>query len=455
MRSKILFSCIVLLVLALGTAVSAFSLTSMIPLPDKVLPGPLKSRSSDDDSGSENKGSGIISKIVGKAKNTTEKVVSAVIPDVNGTTFNTFKALLTTVDSCIGSRTQGWQDEELGNFTVGPDSPYCNSACDRNFFCCAPQKPEELTVNFFYSGKMGQSHELRLNEAESQRLIKQNPKLVWVVHGLGNDITTADPIFNQTRDAFLKRGYSVVLVDWHKGNRLYNQAMANVRIVGALLGQMMLRLGVDDNSMCVGFSLGAHVCGEAGTWVKKHGHKIPKCIGVDPAGPGYDGCTSSIRLDKRDCDLVVAIHTSQFKGLTSILTEEGLGTKEKTGHCDFWANKGKEQPTCDNTTIASFTGLLATGQFGKLGSDISYSLACSHSRGMIYFKSEVNRDCQFKGRVADCGGGAACTRAEDVETEDDFGNELLTQMPLPPDDLCTNRYDADFTFETTAEAPFC
>ena len=397
----------------------------------------------------------ILSTIVDTAKNTTGKVVDAVTPDVNGTTFNTVKALITTVDSCIGSKEQGWDDPELGNFNVGPDSPYCNSACGRNFFCCAPQKPEELTVNFFFSGKRKESYELRLNDETSKKLIKQNQKLVWIVHGLGNDITTADEIFNKTRDAFLDRGYSVVLVDWHKGNRLYNQAMANVRIVGARTGQMMVRFGVAKNSMCVGFSLGSHVCGEAGSWVKKQNQKIPKCIGIDPAGPGYDGCTSSIRLDKKDCGLVVSIHTSQYKGLISIPTEEGLGTKEKTGHCDFWANKGKEQPTCDNTTITSFAGLLATGQLKQVGSDLSYSLACSHSRGMQYFHSQVSRKCNFIGTRAECGGGHACTRADMDEEDEENGGNILREMPLPPDDKCASGYDVDYTFDTTGKEPFC
>lgn len=401
------------------------------------------------DSKNENKpkksDGGVLDKIVGKAKNVTKKVVSAVTPDVNGTTYNTFKALFTTVDSCIGSTEKGWEDPELGNFTVGPDSDYCNSACSRNFFCCAPQKPEDLTVNFFFSGKRNQSYELRLNDEKSQRLIKQNQKLVWVIHGLMDDITTSDIVFNNTRDAFLDRGYSVVLVDWHKGNRLYNQAMANVRIVGALTGQLMVRLGVARNSMCVGFSLGSHVCGEAGSWVKRHGQKIPKCIGIDPAGPGYDGCSNSIRLDKKDCALVVAIHTSQFRGLLSIPEEEGLGTKQKTGYCDFWANKGKDQPTCDNTTIGSFAGLLATGQFKQLGSDVSYSLACSHSRGMQYFYSQVSETCHFVGTVAECGGGAACTKVSPDEEDEDDNGQAPRHMELPPDDKCTTSYDVDYT----------
>ena len=447
---------LLLLLAVVAATASAFSLSSLTSLPGKAISSVTPTKASKQQDDGSKSGGNILTKLVDKAVNTTSKVVSAVVPNVNGTTYNTFKALFTTVGSCIGSMERGWEDEELGDFTVGKESPYCNSACSRDYFCCAPQRPEELTVNFFFSGKRGQHYELRLNDSKSQQLIRQNPKLVWIIHGLGNDITSSDQIFNKTRDAYLDRGYSVVLVDWHKGNRLYNQAMANVRIVGALTGQMMLRMGVAGNSLCAGFSLGSHVCGEAGSWVKKRGGKLARCIGIDPAGPGFDGCSSSIRLDKKDCGVVTSIHTSQFKGITSIPLEEGLGTKEKTGHCDFWANMGKEQPTCDNTTIGSFAGLLATGQFKQLGSDIGYSLACSHSRGMQYFFSQVSHTCNFRGVRAECGGGAACTRADiDDEDFDDNGQPLLQEMPLPPDDKCDTRYDADFTFDTTGKEPFC
>ena len=42
---------------------------------------------------------------------------------------------------------------------------------------------------------------------------------------------------------------------------------------------------------------------------KTNGAKIAECHGLDPAGPGYDGCSKTITLQESDCALVQVIHT--------------------------------------------------------------------------------------------------------------------------------------------------
>ncbi|KAI1303900.1 Pancreatic triacylglycerol lipase [Halotydeus destructor] len=96
-------------------------------------------------------------------------------------------------------------------------------------------------------------------------------------------------------NAYLASGYQVVAVDWRYGSSLqYFQAASNVRVLG----------------MVTGFSLGGQAVGETARYVKRKGFKLPHCIGLDPAGPAFDGGFPNIRLSRSDCDLVQVIHTS-------------------------------------------------------------------------------------------------------------------------------------------------
>ena len=330
----------------------------------------------------------------------------------------TIQTLFREVNSCAGTQQKGWSDRDLGDFSIGSNSPYCSDKCYRSFFCCAPQKPDELQVKFLFSYKdNGRTHTLLVNNdgTEQSRQVQEilnrnrNQHITWFVHGLINDIYV-EPIYNQTRDALLNRGDLVVLVDWHEGNRLYLQSMANVRTVGALLGQLMYKLKVYDRSTCTGFSLGSHICGEAGKYLKKHGAILDKCEGVDPAGPAFDHCSDEIKLDKSDCRLVTAMHTSQFESLGSLAFGQGFGTQEKTGSCDYWVNDGMDQPNCDNATLSGLSKKLFSGMFGKFTQDLEWAWECSHYRAVYYYLSQVRRDCNFIGREAKrCGDAAECT----------------------------------------------
>ena len=385
--------------------------------------------------------------IGGLFRNVFRKVVTTVLPSKTRLT-----SLVMTAGTCTVSKDKGWYSEELGNFTMGSDSPYCDSSCSRSAVCCAPQKPDEVQVKFFHFDKRNQSSTLNLTSSESAHLVQQNPHLVWFIHGFADNMFK-NPVFNQTRDAYLRRGFDVVQVDWSGGNLEYFQALANIRLVAALTGRMIKNYGVAATSTCVGFSLGSHVCGEVGSWIKQRGETLSRCIGIDPAGPAFDGCSNTVRLDKGDCQLVTSIHTSQFKGIRSLIDNEGLGTTEKVGHCDFWANDGKDQPKCQSNLLTK---------------------SCSHARGMDYFLSQVRKRCNFIGHEAECGEGENCERIKRADSEsaeeafhptggwrraanhvDHFGHKLLPKMPISPDDLCTPDYDTDYQFDTKAKEPYC
>ena len=169
-------------------------------------------------------------------------------------------------------------------------------------------RPQEINVKFIYSDRKDRHQVISVDDdANSRRILGssrgggggRDKKIVWIIHGLLNHIYI-EPIFNQTRDAYLDRGFDVMIVDWNQGNRLYMQAMANVRIVGALTGQLMDRYGLEGRSICAGFSLGSHICGEAGSFLKKKRKTLYKCHGIDPAGQSLYGfcccCCLSLSL---------------------------------------------------------------------------------------------------------------------------------------------------------------
>ena len=385
-------------------------------------------------------------------------------------------AVLTTLHSCILQRGSNRRvDPLLGDLRISPQSPYCSAACGRHTLCCPPQSLPDLRLRFILFDLENRDHEIFLDasgesvDAEARSLLTSAPSVVWLIHGFWSDIFTND-IFNQTKDAYVtRRRVPVILVDWSDANKAYLQSLGNVRSVGAAVALLMDRLSLSGKSTCVGFSLGAHVCGEAGAWLTRRRGKqrIAKCVGIDPAGPAFDGCLDAIRLDKNDCQLVVGLHTSQFRDAVDVLSSTAVGTKGHVGHCDFWANDGTTQPDCKVTLLSG---------------------SCSHSRGMDYFLSQVQQVCHFKGREAECGGGSACLLREtgtsnrvdesslnvngsfapiggwrvpgkiassSIAGDRQRSKGVPASMPVPPDDSCSPSDDVDYQFETSTREPFC
>lgn len=86
------------------------------------------------------------------------------------------------------------------------------------------------------------------------------------------------------------------------------------------------------NATC--FYQTAHICGAAGKRVRRG--RINTIIGLDPAGPLFDGTAPINRLDFGDADYVEVIHTD--------VGTFGIGAA--IGHADFYPNGGSNQPSC-------------------------------------------------------------------------------------------------------------
>lgn len=123
-------------------------------------------------------------------------------------------------------------------------------------------------------------------------------------------------------------------------------ATKNILKAGQFLGQFIEYLNNNgfaySTTVCAGHSLGAHICGIAGSTV---GGKIGKIFGMDPAGPLITyPITVPInqRLDLTDAVFVQNIYTSA----------PILGGNIDMGHQNFYPNGGLvPQPFCIFPTL--------------------------------------------------------------------------------------------------------
>lgn len=134
---------------------------------------------------------------------------------------------------------------------------------------------------------------------------------------------------------------NVIIVDWSNANRgLYPVAVANAKLVGAMVGREIELLGKTTNASVgsfhlLGHSLGGHLVSFAGKHLKG---ALGRITGLDPAGPSFQGRPSWDRLWPTDAQFVDVIHTDG----------NNLGMWETTGHLDFYPNGGvATQPGCN------------------------------------------------------------------------------------------------------------
>ncbi|XP_061719861.1 pancreatic triacylglycerol lipase-like [Cydia pomonella] len=186
------------------------------------------------------------------------------------------------------------------------------------------------------------SQTLVINDRNSVLNSNFNPShpTVVIAHGwLSNQNTDLNPVI---RNAFLnKDDANVIVLDWRRlaiGG--YVTAVNGVPAVGRGLGQFLRFVhettGAPYSSMhLVGFSLGAHLVGNAG---RELGGAVARVTGLDPAGPLWN--LNRDRLSPNDGVYVEAIHTDGG------YTIGGLGIGTAIANADFFPNGGISQPAC-------------------------------------------------------------------------------------------------------------
>uniref|UniRef100_A0A3Q2ZTD8 triacylglycerol lipase n=1 Tax=Kryptolebias marmoratus TaxID=37003 RepID=A0A3Q2ZTD8_KRYMA len=162
---------------------------------------------------------------------------------------------------------------------------------------------------------------------------------------------------------------NVVVVDWIPlAQQLYPDAVNHTQAVGQDVAGMLnwlqdeLQLPLE-NVHLIGYSLGAHVAGYAGTFVDG---TIGRITGLDPAGPMFEGVEEQKRLSPDDADFVDVLHTYTRESLGV-----SIGIQQPIGDIDIYPNGGDVQPGCGLTDVLAVAG--------------SELMKCEHERAVHLF----------------------------------------------------------------------
>ncbi|MGD1717166.1 alpha/beta fold hydrolase [Dapis sp. BLCC M172] len=161
---------------------------------------------------------------------------------------------------------------------------------------------------------------------------------------------------------------NILVVDWEDGADTLNYPAAAGRVddVGVEVANYLLGQGINPgDTTLIGHSLGAHVMGEAGEELRERSGEVDLLIGLDPAGPEFEGGWFSSanptddRLDPSDADRVVAFHTSSTLGY-----DDPLGDFDVYVNWDDWFQPGSWN-FADNHSYAHtlYNDLLEGNQF--------------------------------------------------------------------------------------------
>jgi len=226
-----------------------------------------------------------------------------------------------------------------------------------------PDCPEDIGVKFILINQKTNGLEEEFDHDTVPEEFDPSKMTVFTIHGWKGKATTGwmDDMAHKLPKKF---DANVILVDWYKGAQesYYPKSASNTQTVGAHVAAMMDGLnkdfGVDfDNMWCIGFSLGAHVCGHAGM---RTGGKLARVTGLDPAGPLFEGMNPLNGINPTSAQFVDCIHTDGYGWFVQ------MGTLEPRGHVDFYPNGGKNQPGCSMIAyedLGPVGGLLACGHF--------------------------------------------------------------------------------------------
>merc|ERR1712038_811437 len=193
-------------------------------------------------------------------------------------------------------------------------------------------------------------------------------KVVFIVHGFQENSGVEWMQEMQRLLNSVDKQAAVVRVGWGPQVPDYRQGAGDTRYVGSAIGLLVktIRSVLGDNvyTHCIGFSLGAQVCGFAGHHVASNTpKKLDRISGLDPAGEFYypdnpnspdafaDGEPSDAndaRLDASDATFVDVYHTDGFTNSGNAIVSS---TMTPIGTVDVYPGSqgvyGGDQPGCE------------------------------------------------------------------------------------------------------------
>ncbi|NXL49386.1 LIPL lipase, partial [Podilymbus podiceps] len=179
-------------------------------------------------------------------------------------------------------------------------------------------------------------------------------------------------------DALYKRepDSNVIVVDWLiRAQQHYPVSAAYTKLVGKDVAMLIDWMEEEfnyplNNVHLLGYSLGAHAAGIAGSLTKK---KVNRITGLDPAGPTFEYADALTRLSPDDADFVDVLHT-----YTRGSPDRSIGIQKPVGHIDIYPNGGGFQPGCN---LGEALRLIAEKGFA----DVDQLVKCSHERSIHLF----------------------------------------------------------------------
>ena len=246
-----------------------------------------------------------------------------------------------------------------------------------------PESPRKIDTKFLLFTRKNADVAQELSHPDSIGLRNSNfngkVPTKFIAHGWIDGPGIGSWMQEMAQKFLISEECNVIVVDWHGGGRkLYGQAVANTRVVGAQIAQMIEWLeekaGADPTQMHIlGHSLGSHVAGYAGERIPN----LARITGMDPADPYFQNMSREVRLDETDANFVDILHTDAndiFSLINPFNGGQGLGLWQPSGHVDVYPNGGKRQPGCKET--GPIKNLLAEG----VVDGVRQIVACNHQR---------------------------------------------------------------------------
>uniref|UniRef100_A0A8D8P1W9 Inactive pancreatic lipase-related protein 1 n=1 Tax=Culex pipiens TaxID=7175 RepID=A0A8D8P1W9_CULPI len=260
-----------------------------------------------------------------------------------------------------------------------------------------PEKPSKINVRFPVFNRKTRVHPkfIDLDDPDYLGEVGINPagRIYVITHGFlqSGKAKWIERMINELLDRDEEGTASCIVIDWGGGSSPpYNQASANIRLVGAIaanaLHMIYEELGLKnlDRVHMIGHSLGAHLSGYTGYYLQKDfGLKLGRITGMDPAELAFTETNPIVRLDTTDAKYVDVVHSDA----TPFVPKIGLGLYEPIGHLDFYPNGGFNQPGCDQSFWKRKDGSFVSSMY--------QFFSCSHVRSVDFFIESIQSKCPF------------------------------------------------------------